>query len=270
MTGTMPFTLVVPPAVLPYRYGLLSAATVLTGAGRWELGVQFDSDNCTPGGLWGYDLCGDPIETSPPGKTAPGLTLNEAAPFTVYDGVTCAPIGLGDAEGRARRRLAGSEQRQVEAAFWTRQLAAADTPLVGGSPATGLAHAVGLLEEALGGNYNGLGVIHAPRWVAALAGSAYLAVRDGSTLRTQLDTAWAFGAGYPGTGPGGVAPAAGHAWLYVTGAVVVRRGDVVVPATPQAGGLDKANNEMTVLAERTYVVAYDCVAYAIDADLTGG
>jgi hypothetical protein len=275
VTSVVPAALVVQPAVLPYRYGLLSAATVMTGAGgRWALGLEYESDNCTSGALWGRDWCGDPVDPvsdpNPADKAVPGSDLLTATPFTVYDGIQCAPVGLVDVEARARARLAGSEQRQAEAGFWTRQLAVAGTgtaPAVSG--AAGLIGAVGDLEAALAGQYAGVGVIHAPRWVAPYAAARQLIVRDGAVLRTPLDTAWVFGSGYPNTGPAGTAPAAGHAWLYVTGAVVVRRSDVVIPATPATGALDRTHNTVTVIAERTYAVTHDCVAYAIDVDLTG-
>jgi hypothetical protein len=62
-------TEVEPPPVAPYRYGLLSAATVQSGADRrWEIaGVQYLADGCAPtGGIW-LDPCyveplPDPVE----------------------------------------------------------------------------------------------------------------------------------------------------------------------------------------------------------------
>lgn len=45
------------PVVLPYRYGLLSTATVTTGDGRWQLGVEYQPTGCIEGGVWEHGWC---------------------------------------------------------------------------------------------------------------------------------------------------------------------------------------------------------------------
>jgi len=82
------------------------------------------------------------------------------------------------------------------------------------------------------------------------------------------------GTGYPGTGPGGAAPAAGSAWAYATGPIQVRVGDTqVFPETlPEA--MDRIHNKIEYRAERFAAANFDpCCHFAVlvdIADLGGG
>lgn len=82
-------------------------------------------------------------------------------------------------------------------------------------------------------------------------------------LRTQLGTRWVFGGGYPGTGPNGLAPAAGKSYLWITGNVALWRGQVWSPPEPMQV-FDRGINQLKVIAERQWLATFDCFhAYAL-------
>lgn len=196
-------------------------------------------------------------------KTGDGKPTVSADPFGVLAGVACGSLGTLDVDDqeRARAALAVAEQRLVERVFEQagspRLAAGAGVVTPGGTTATRIKRAVGALEQYLGDEYGGTGVLHMPRALAAYAPVE----RDGAVLRTRLGTGVAFGAGYTGVGPDGTAPAAGEMWIYATGAVQIRRSPVIVPATG-AETLDRSTNQTLLIAERSYMVSVDCVPVA--------
>lgn len=205
-------------------------------------------------------------------KTGDGKAFTSADPFTVIAGVTCGSLGtLGvDDETRATAALASAEQRLVEGVFEAGNIAprlaaggAVQTPA--GTGAIKIKRAIGALEQYIRDQYNGVGVLHMPPLLAEYAEPT----RDGNVLRTRLGTPIAFGAGYTGIAPAGTAPAANQAWIYATGAVMVRRSGVMVPARG-IETLDKATNQTLMIAERQVMVAIDCLPVAAAlVDLAG-
>ncbi|RJL19341.1 hypothetical protein D5H75_40470 [Bailinhaonella thermotolerans] len=268
----MPRVAVDNPPLTQLPYGLFSAASVEAAApGRWLLGVEYDTDGCTQAGViggWCPEDPGDHTMTVPPGVTYP-----TADGFVVYAGVACKLPGMvEDAGTRAADRLTLGEQTAVERHVWTTQLAVPAAVLATGSEtAVGLVDAVAALERDLGEMFGAVGTLHVPRWLVPHLAAADQIVRDdrAGRLTTVLGTPIAAGAGYPGTSPSGTAPGAGAAWMYATGPVVVRRGPVVTPATERTGAFDPSNNEVTVRAQRDYVVTTDCVLLAVQTT-TGG
>jgi hypothetical protein len=75
----------------------------------------------------------------------------------------------------------------------------------------------------------------------------------------------AAGAGYPGTSPAGAAPATGESWIYATGAVTMRRGDIKTFTLSES--INRGNNTIEMIAERTYVLGWDCCHFAILVDI---
>lgn len=213
-------------------------------------------------------------------KTFADSTIVFGDPFVVYDGRICPSYTEEQLLASARNRLALSEQRQVERMFATGPNVPnlADTSTVvlnrdaGGagqavSPQTGIA----LLEGCLSDRYLGTGLIHAPRWSAGLFHREMQIGYELGTapvLRTSVGTGWVFGAGYPGTAPGGQdaaaqTPAPGQAWVYGTGQMVVRRSPVVANTARDRTGC------ITALAERTVVLGVQCdVRCAVLIDFT--
>lgn len=273
-----------PTVFTPLPYGLWdSIQTPSPDSVHWQQGVTWE-DRC-PTGDSTYDEClavtGTGAPPVPAAKTANvEQTSRGATPFTVYARFDCSPVGLGDAQTVAQDALARVEQMQVEAAFWTgfagsQAVAfphlAADTEVLDGdvvlqpvaSPVvTGadVAHALGALEQELADCYAGQGLIHVPRSaLATLAAWNLVEERDGA-LFTLGGNRIVAGSGYTGTGPDGAAPAAGTTWIYATGAAWGHRSDVFFSQVRDS--LNRSSNTLQMLAERNYLVGFECCLLA--------
>lgn len=195
-----------------------------------------------------------------------GLPVVQGTAFGVVDGITCFTLsGRSEQElqALARERLAIHEQLAVERVFWQRELGGLGAPGVTVLPppsgtAWPLSRGVGELERAIAGKSGAVGIVHAPRDLAAVADHLGIVHKQGPQLVTALENVWAFGAGYSNNGPNGAPAPAGQAWIYSTGNVVARRTPVQVDAV-----LDPSRNERIVRAERDYVLTADCPAYAV-------
>jgi hypothetical protein len=275
-----------PPAFSPLPYGLWEATqTRNADSPHWQNGVTW-VERCPDGGTT-YDEClavtgtGGPPPEPPAKADNVDQTFRGATPFTVVAEFDCSPVGLRDAETVASDALARIEQQQVETAFWTGVAGgqtlvfphlAADAEVVdtqdivlqtAASPAvTGadVAQALGELEADLAGCYAGQGIIHVPRVaLPTLAAWNLVEERDGR-LYTAAGNLVVVGGGYTGSGPDGSAPAAGTTWIYATGAVFGYRGDVQV--TSPRDSIDRSANTMRMIAERTYVLGFECCLLA--------
>jgi hypothetical protein len=273
-----------PAAFTPLPYGLWDTVQHPTAGGaHWQQGITW-VERC-PTGDTTYDEClavtGTGAPPEPPAKTANvEQTTRGALPFTVYAEFECSPVGLGEAESTASDALARVEQAQVEAAFWTGSAGgqpvvfphlAADSEVLDGdvvlqtvaSPViTGadVVHALGVLEQELADCYAGQGLIHVPRTVLpTLAAWNLIAERDGRLYTTAGNLVVA-GTGYTGSGPNGAAPAAGTAWIYATGAAWGYRSDPYVSRLRDS--LDRSSNTLRMIAERTYVLGFECCLLA--------
>lgn len=243
------------PEPLGRRYGLLTAAAgplVLPGD-RLGGGVTYEPVSCGTARRVPLECVDgeDPVDkTFDPGDdwvTGPG--------FVVYATLLCGSAGAGDVEGRVQRRLANGSQSAVEAELGA-ILATDATPVVGPDPDSIVA-AVGELEQWLYGDqgYGSVGYIHAPFRLGAYLSDAHQLTPDGTRLRTAQGTVVVLG-NYPDTGD-----------LYITGQVTTwRAADVAVSPRPQV--LNRTNNNLYMLAEQEWAVAYDCVAgvttYAVE------
>lgn len=273
-----------PAAFTPLPYGLWdSIQHPAPGGAHWQQGITW-IERC-PTGDTTYDEClavtGTGAPPEPPAKTANvDQTFRGALPFTVYAEFQCSPVGIPEAESIASDALTRVEQQQVEAAFWTGAAGgqpvvfphlAADTEVLDGdimlqpvasAVVTGadVVHALGVLEQELADCYAGQGLIHVPR-VALPTLAAWNLVRevDGRLLTTAGNVV-VVGDGYTGTGPDGTTPAAGTTWIYATGAGWGYRSDVYVSRLRDS--LDRSSNTISMLAERTYTVGFECCLLA--------
>jgi hypothetical protein len=285
-----------PPSFAPSPYGLLSVVQARWDEPdrHWQSGVQWQP-LCGAAGTT-YDPCmavtgSGGVPPIPDPKTA-GFTdeARGATPFTVYAGFSCSPAAWADrAQEMAEQALTRLESWAVERSFWTGQAGsqgvtfphlAADAEVRdvyglllqdAATPVTGsvldIVEALGRVEQALADCYNGVGVIHVPAALGPALDSNGLAHKVGAQLRTLNGNLVALGSGYPGTAPDGTAPAAGSAWIYGTGAVFAYRGPVM--SAPRDSIVNRSNNSVFGLAERTYVLGYDCCLVAALAS-TGG
>lgn len=283
------------PTFTPSPFGLLSVITPSNSTDpHWQNGVTWQSYCIDPMGDTTYDEClvvtgiGDVPE--PSSKTGNvDVTTRAATPFTAYARFDCSTVGYTTEEfarvGTAA--LTQSESWQIENAIWTGL--ADDTPVVyphlsassiildaegytlqlaTSIPVTGavdVATGLGLVEQSLADCHNGVGVIHVP--VKALPTlDAHGLVRDrNGVLKTLNGNIVAVGAGYPGTSPTGVDPGVGASWIYATGPMFLYRSQIRV--IPYRESLNRSNNTVEMLAERTYVVGWDCCQSGVLIDI---
>lgn len=203
-----------------------------------------------------------------PKEVTSGINNQTATPFVIVSGVSCTLIATPDIVQKAREALASAEQRLVEQHFWATQLAASGPALPAGGAAVPLIDAVAALEEYLRDTTGAVGVLHSDAYLAPYAANLDVIseLNPETVKRTALWTPWAFGGGYARTGPTGqAAPAAGQAWIYATGPVVVHRGDIF-PHLQAKDGFSVTTNQDFQIAERSYVVIPDCPVAAVLAD----
>lgn len=274
-----------PPTFTSLPYGLWDAVQSRTADNpHWQQGVTW-IERC-PTGDTTYDEClavtGTGAPPEPGAKTANvDQTYRGATPITVFTDFVCNPVGIGDAATVAADALARIEQQQLETAFWTGTsggqtvvfphlaanaevldvqdivLQSAATTVVTG---VDVVRGLGELEQELADCYAGQGIIHVPRSaLATLTAQNLLEERDGR-LYTKAGNLVVVGGGYTGTGPDGSAPAAGTMWIYATGAVFGYRGDVQV--TSPRDSIDRSANTLSMIAERTYVLGFECCLLA--------
>lgn len=236
----------------PLRHGLFDVADVTEDAsGHWQGGgVETSGEGCLTA-LYAPDPCAPAVEKT----VQEGYVRIFGDPITVYTLNRCRlPAGrYVEAAADAKKALEGSEQVAVEAKFAANVLSKATN--VGPTAAVSIKVGIGILEGYAAQHYGGLPIIHMARSLVQVAG---VTNKDGA-LSTLLDTPVAAGGGYEGiTGPGGAAAGAGNAWLFVTGAVGLRKGSV---ETYRA--VDLKHNEFNALAERTWVGYADCLLGAV-------
>ena len=260
------------------RVGLLTAANEPeTGDMRWQAGFAYSPESTCDVPRIVADPCGITDGDIDP-YTEPADVLWE--PYIVHAAVTCTALGsVGrDDEARARRRLAATEQRQIERELWrgdraqaagwdNRYLAAATAEVVSGaSSGVSLAHGLACLEEYLADALDGrVGMIHATRQAVTHWAALDLIRREGNLLLTVHDTRVVPGSGgYDGSGPGNVAAADGSVWAYATELVDVRLGEIDVRPS-----FDYDLNDPVVVAQRIAVASWDgCAHGAVRLDLT--
>lgn len=289
--------LVQPAMAQPSAYGLLSVADLRGDADpHWRMGVTWQ--NMCPIGGTIVEACAtsSPAITGAPGSYSfsqvNGTPLWGATPFTVYAEVDCSAPGFWDQrEEMARQALARVETYQVEKAFWTGTASgvanavyphlASTTSLVETSSfgytvtlqpqatiVTGAplapSVALGALENALADCLQGdAGVIHISNdMVPVMAGNG-LIMKDGTRLRTHNGNFVVAANGYPRTGPDGSDPGVGHGWMFATGPIFAYRGNVELLTTPNGAPLVRTTNTVKAIAQRTYLVGFDCCLFAV-------
>jgi hypothetical protein len=264
-----PSPIVAAPQALRRRYGLFDAASGpldLPAHGEGS-GVRYVPFTCGQAYAYGVVCYGG--ETPAPAKPLDGDNAEvETGVFAVLSVLNCGAVGYTTDELRAkvRRRLEGSEQSAVEAALWTGQdfqgntldtlslNAEAEDIDPGYDPAL-ITDVVGALERYAytEQGYGSVAYIHAPIEVAAFAAEAGLIVPEtpgpnGRKL-TPMGSVWVFGA-YPGGS------------VIISGQTTVwRSAEVQVYES-----FENASNEMLLVAERAYSVAFDCFAGRAEFD----
>lgn len=227
------------PAVTPHPYGLFSVVTPQQpGDTDWQVGISFESWACIDPNVT-RSSCIDGLADAPPKEFDVCPNTQSVKPFTVYTGVKrtgqSAEVGREQANGI----LTNAEEYAVERQLWA-ALGTAVTESAALSPLGALA----LVEDALAVGYMGTGIIHMTPGMATRLGQNLL--RNGDHIETFAGTPVSVGHGYAATAPGAI---------YGTGGVAAMRGPV-----DYLEAYALSVNDLLILAERTYVVAWDCFA----------
>lgn len=266
------------PAVAPLPYGLLAAGVVVDDNDvHLQGGVEYETLACGTAHLTAADCFTSEVAAGGVLTDDAGVMWTHGDGFMVYSLHRCLMPGGGiqDADRLVRAKLGLGEGRAIEAGFALSRLmtaATADDPYPDLTPVAGTAltpiDAVSVAEEwaaaADGGAYASVPTFHAARSLATqLTNKAGVGVSaENGRLQTGQGSIVASGAGYLDASRaaiGGVTPAAGARWLFLTGTVVVRRGPVdVTDPVRVAGAGGGTTNTFHVLAQRPVVVSSEC------------
>jgi hypothetical protein len=234
--------------------------------------------------------CGIPSSYAvncPPASKAAALTgaytTVTGDPFVVLAGMECGAMtaqSSGQSPDEYTRnfviaKLKGFEQRLVESVF-SRGLSgqapglstAAGTVTVPTPTVDNLVNAIQALEGAYAAAFGLPGVIHLPAKAVEQMANGHLVDMVNGVWQTALGSVVSIG-NYQGYGPGDVAPAdLAHRWIYMTGPVTVwRQPDSDIFVSPWAESIDKVTNQVHRFAERSYIVTYECVSFAVLANI---
>lgn len=257
--------LITAPPTTPLHYGLFTAvSSVQTMDARIiASGGQFLADHCGSAQLYNQTCIESPTKTFEQGSD-----LMAFDPFWVVARKRCGSVGRTAEEmlTAVREQLLTDEQTRVEEGLWGGTVVPVEPNLTGHvgtttvtSPAPGFGTAIAALEEAFYSVYGYTGTIHVNMRAYAAAAYSQLIVRQGGAgvLRTPMNSAWSFGAGYGITGPAGAAPAAGFVWAFMTGAVHMWRSGVLPQPDPRQT-FDRSLNQWDVVAEEVFGLTWDC------------
>lgn len=285
--------LVDPPTRQPMPYGIFTVVDERpVDDPHVLLGVEYQPLCGGSGTTFDYCVTGGP---GPGFYATAARQLRASSPFTVFAETVCAPVGDNweRANADAEDILRVTEQFQVERALWTGEVGglagqmyprlaantAVTTPIVTnglqvtlqtaativtGGPVSA-AVGIGLLEGAIGACYGGQGVIHAPETAIPALANLNMIYRNGKNLMTHNGNLVVAGAGYPGSSPAGVTPAPGTTWLYATGQLFMFRGPIKTFA--RESELNRTTNTLTAIAQRTYVLGWDCCHFAVQINI---
>jgi hypothetical protein len=256
VSGT-PAVITFPPAM--GNVDQMSTASQLTGAGA---SVAFNTItpgvNPKPEGAPSVEVFGLPKKLDP---NSGGV--GEASPFTVYGHFNCLATGYTpqSAQDLATAHLLAREEQRVEQAFETGDLGnhpnlSEATEIASGTHSVidGLAY----LEYVIGHSYGSVGVIHMTRGMALQAIGADVVIATGGRLTTVLGTPVVAGGGYEGLGPeGSPALTAGQSWAYATPAIFGYRTEPFTSSNSPGDLFNRANNMLTAIAERSYLLGFD-------------
>ena len=290
---------VAPPSFVPRRFTLLDAVDWRDGDSHWQAGVQWDTICDGPLDST-YDECvqenavngtSEVVEPTVKSATSEKRTFG-ATPFTVFAEIDCSAVGLyPESEELVQQALERSASHAVERIFETGTLdvtvnlamphLAATVEVVDTSSVreiilqqattsvTGAAScaqvALGLLESQFAQCHHGSGIVHVPSVLVPILAEAYLLVERDGALWTISGNRVVVGTGYTGNGPNGAATP-GAAWMYMTPPIFGYRSNVRV--FPRESTLDRSVNTVMAVAERNYLLGYDCCLYGIPVSLT--
>lgn len=258
-------TYVDPPTLVPLEGGLFGAAEVKPfGSPHEAFGVIYESEACAPGNL--VDMTAATCIATAAQETD-GFHFVTGGPLNIYAGVACNLFGGYErAKPAALRRLNASAQRLVERSLWEKIFPSASNGTVDLTPAGGAVKpkiGLGLLEEYAGSHYDAVPIIHAGKRASVFLASEGVVSFDADKAKIAGGALFANGQGYTNlSGPGNVVAGTNEVWVYATGAIVIRHGDIreLEAVAPQT-------NDLVAYAQETYVPTIDCFTAAIRVKL---
>lgn len=245
--------LVEAPAVVPQPYGIFSVAEPrLATDEHWRLGIRWQSQACAEAKVT-TGACIEPRET--PLTPDDYCYTVEFEPFTVYayDNDDIPGHTLAEHQAQAIQRLVNGEQKAVESQVWANIGTDAGAPV--DLSGYDIRFALGFVEQQIAQNYGGTGVIHVNHLVATVLWDAF--VVQGGRLTTIHGTPVVVGSGYDLA----TDPLARLGYIYGTGAMVIYRGDI----DTRESAINKPINQVSYIAQRDYVVGWDCYSVAVKA-----
>lgn len=276
-TTTPPVLIDKPTPSMPLRYGLLQAAV-----GPFDLpiharngGLRYTHAMCGTG--FGYEIACIDAQADKFTSFDLGSDLVTGTPFITYATMTCGTVGYTYEEQRALvvERLKSVEQGLVESIFsqglfgQSPALLAADGIVTVTGAGDSIVNVVSELERAMycgfsttASNYGPAAYLHVPIPAFNEMRSQHFIDFDGTRWRTPIGTVVSTGC-YANDDPDGAAPADGVFWLYITGQTAIwKTSDEQLQVAPVEGSLDRTTNQMLMMAEREWVVTYECNGFA--------
>jgi hypothetical protein len=235
----------------PLRGGVLSVARVIDAPDPHALmGVQAQTDACAEIEMW-TQWCDMTPATEKTFEGAKEVVVGD--PFALYVGVACDLQRIDEAQERARRRFGFAESRSLDAALYPTLETLADDLA---TATLGVAQGIGAAEAYAATFYGGAPTLLIPRQFAGCACQS-------GALKTNLDGTLTTCAGSkvglitaPVTLP---FTDASSAEIYVTGQIVLLRGEMIAKSVPQQVFDDGTFAPARALAERLYVPVFDCL-----------
>lgn len=205
--------------------------------------------------VWSYNCIGvDVDEVNCAGfkgltKRFDSPSSTSGAQFVVQGGMTCKPFGFKGDDPAIRAAFDAKEPEGVSIGLHDYVFDTATD--IGPATAVLPVQALGLLEGHAYTNYAGQPIIHmGPGMVSQLAANNAIVVTD-TGVSTVLGTPIAVAGGNE-TKTAGKLDA--EQWAYVSGAVVLARGEVI-----HQSEINRTTNDIVVLYERMYVAGIDCL-----------
>lgn len=255
--------LVPAPIAIPRRFGLFSQAEIRTaqiGANgvdeHWRLGVQWQTQNCSTVKVTTSDCLTDGETTETGNEKDPDAycVVREFAPFTVYafNDDDLPGHTLAEHEANAIARLVNDEQRAAEEHVWVDILAEAGAPV--DLTAFTAKQGLGALEASWADLHGIQPTVHLNVNAATVLGDCLY--REGGRYFTYAGSPVIIGGGY-------YQATSDEAIIAITGPVLLYRSEI----NTQANAVARATNQVSIIAERDYVVGWDCDALAATISL---
>lgn len=256
------------PAPRERIHSLLTVPGVLVDGleERWESGIVYVTFPDVVPGYW--EGCSTGTFRTKAEHDPEDIPEGAFTSFIIYVPIECSSLGMGSFEElteRAAAVLRASQAFAIERAL-AQGVVGLDNPFLGDANldvlagGTAVSAGVGLsyLDEYIGASGR-QGLIHITPAVADA--TAAIPTGDEGALGpvyTAAGTPVAIGAGYQDTEPEGeAAPGDTEDWIFATGPVEVRVQEVVDVPESIASALDRAMNDVAIIAEKVAIVSWD-------------